>query len=66
MTFTRQVGRFSADLFMARAHHKAIHSSDVVDDARAMEQRMALGRKADELRGTYHELEAAIREDVQP
>lgn len=65
-TLTQQLNKFKADLFRARMYHQSIRNESVVDDARALAQRMELGGEADEIRATYHELEAAIRKDVQP
>jgi hypothetical protein len=66
-TFTEQLAKFRAAQFRAEFHHKAIRNSNDsgADDAQAIEQRMELGRMADAIRDTYHELEAAIRDDVQ-
>jgi hypothetical protein len=48
-------------------HHKAIRNSSepIADDAQAIEQRMELGRMAEAIRDAYHDLEAAMRKDVQ-
>ena len=50
-TFTEQLAKFSAAQFKAEFYRKAIsNSSDsVADDAQAIEQRMELGRMADEI-----------------
>ena len=66
-TFTQQVGRFNARLGITRLEISATGTSDepARNKARALEQRMELGRVADEMRATYRDLEAAIRKDVQ-
>jgi hypothetical protein len=68
-TFTQQVGRFHVAVLDARLHHTALAARNPEDDsaqegARSVD-RVALGRKADAIRDTYHELEAAIRKDVR-
>ena len=66
--FSEQVGRFQADVFMAKLNHKAIAlrnpEDDLVEGVKSV-HRVALRRKTDAIRGTYRELEAAIRKDVQ-
>jgi hypothetical protein len=65
-TFTQQLAKFRADLFTARMYRQSLHNNSVADDGRAMVQRVELAGKADEIRASYHELEAAVRKDVQP
>jgi hypothetical protein len=67
--FSEQIARFHSDVWVARFHRRVIALRNPEDDS-ALEgvqtvDRIELGCKVDAIRGTYHELEAAIRKDVQ-
>ena len=69
-TFTEQVGRFHAEVLMARLNHRVLAAHNAEDNS-ALEgaksvDRVEFGRKADAIRDAYNELETAIRKDVQP
>jgi hypothetical protein len=64
-TFSDQLAKFRAAQFQAQLHHQAVVKSGAADDAQGIQQRLELGRMAEAIRDTYHELEAAMRKDVQ-
>jgi hypothetical protein len=56
--------RHYAALYLAQAHHRYLDREEKLDDEKAIEQRMALGGIADELRTVRDDLERAIRKDI--
>jgi len=57
--------QYNTGLFQAQMHHSQLRQrADVADDVQAINQRLSLGRIAEELTGARNDLEDAMRKDL--